>query len=187
MLCSWVHVVVEEWREKGEGGRQLFVLSRTTCSHNIIPVFLIPSPIILPFSHYCGEIHLLKSCIPICSLNLFSLMCFIHSELFSINTRLRSPPGGFLCTVRTNTTFAVSVMIIPPCPLPLFPLNLSSHHHVLSVFFLPLLFLLFCLSLPASVLTAGLNHPRFCLPCHVCPPSPSSLHVRPGLITRRWR
>lgn len=28
----------------------------------------------------------------------------------------------------------------------------------------------FCLFPPASILTAGLNHPRFCLPCHVWPP-----------------
>lgn len=55
-----------------------------------------------------------------------------------------------------------------PCALCILPPPLSSH---------------FCISLPASILTAGLNHPRFCLPCHVWPP----LHVCPGLITRRWR
>lgn len=73
--------------------------------------------------------------------NPFSLMCFIHSMLFSINTFPLSPPGEFLSTVYINSPFVVPIIFISPAALSsssvCIPPFQSSLCHVFSVSLLP--------------------------------------------------
>ena len=171
----------------GEGVAWLHVLSWAPCGHHIIsltcccfhPRF---SPLV------CLWIQFLSSCLSViiaarfihsklfpftldAQQHPFSLTCFIHSVLFSIDAFLLSPPWW----IPQYCIYKLPIC----CP---YHDHLSSYSSPFQSFFSCAMCSLYssspssshlCLCPPASILTAGLNHPRFCLPCHVWPPCTS--------------